>query len=87
MLVALGHQYFERHLIAKAGEIDDGPRRRQGLTAHTLHVAYVVAAETTKLTLIPLLVSSGRQRLTQLTQLMTSTGRQRLTQLTQEQSL
>ena len=73
MLVALGRQYFERHLIAKAGEIDDGPRRRQGLTGHTLHVAYFVATETTKLTLIPLLVSAS--------------GRQRLTQLTQEQSL
>ena len=46
MLVALGRQYFGRHLIAKAGEVDDGPRRRQGLTGHTLHVAYFIAAET-----------------------------------------
>ena len=84
MLVALGRQYVERHLIAKAGKVDEGPRRRQGLTAHTLHVAYVVAAKTTKLTLIPLLVSaSGRKRFTQLTQRMMSTGRQQLTQLTQ----
>ena len=46
ILVALGYQYVERHLITKAGRVNEGRRHRQGLTAHTVHVAYVVAAET-----------------------------------------
>ena len=82
VIVALGRQYVERQVIAKAGTVDEGRRRRQRqqLTLLTLQMSSMWKQQLTLLTLLR--SSLWRQQLTLLTLLMSSMWRQQLTLIT-----